>query len=39
MEGGKKKSKRGGREKESKRQGIFTDKCVRESISDKVTFE
>ena len=27
------------REKEKKRQGIFTDKCIKESISDKVTFE
>ena len=27
------------KEKEKKRQGIFTDKCIKESISDKVTFE
>ena len=27
------------KEKENKRQGIFTDKCIKESISDKVTFE
>lgn len=36
MEGGKEKKEQEEREreKESKRQGIFTDKCIRESISD-----
>lgn len=40
MEGKKKaEQERREREKEKKRQGIFTDKCIKESISDKVTFE
>lgn len=40
MEGKKKaEQERREREKENKRQGIFTDKFIKESISDKLTFE